>query len=84
MCNGILAGLVSVTGSCGNINNVSAIVIGLLGGVLYNYSAKLVEYVEVDDPLDAFSVHGVCGIWGVINVGIFDKKYGLIHGNGFN
>ena len=54
MCNGILAGLVSVTGSCGNINNVSAIVIGLLGGVLYNYSAKLVKYVEVDDPLDAF------------------------------
>ena len=84
MCNGILSGLVSVTGSCGNINNGYAIIIGFFGGVFYTFAAKLVAYLKIDDPLDAFSVHGVCGIWGVINVGLFDKTYGLFYGNGFH
>jgi len=69
--NGILAGLVSVTAPCAVIVPATAIPIGCLGGLLCWGSSKLLEKLEIDDPLDAFSVHGVCGCWGVISVGIF-------------
>eukprot|EP01083_Nonionella_stella_P211392 764372_1 len=72
VCNGVLAGLVSVTGPCAVIKPWAAICIGLLGGILYWLSSNLLSrIIKIDDPLDAFSVHGMCGFWGVISVGIF-------------
>merc|ERR1711881_267262 len=72
LCNGILAGLVSVTAPCSNVESGSAVLIGLLGGFLFVGSAALIKKLKIDDPVDAFSVHGACGIWGCIAAALFD------------
>jgi ammonium transporter, Amt family len=70
--NGFLVGLVAITAPCAFVNPVFACVIGLVAGVLVCVSVSFVERVlKVDDPVGAVSVHGVCGIWGVISVGLF-------------
>jgi len=89
LCNGILAGLVSITAGTGNVYPWAAMVMGFLGGFVYLASSKIVLYVcKVDDPLDAFSVHGACGFWGVIAAALFASPdlgsgvTGLFYGNG--
>ncbi|HKM83542.1 MAG TPA: ammonium transporter [Candidatus Acidoferrum sp.] len=70
--NGFLAGLVAITAPSGFVNPVGAVIIGLVAGVLVCLSVAFVERVlRVDDPVGAVSVHGTCGIWGVISVGLF-------------
>ncbi len=70
--NGFLAGLVAVTAPSGFINPVGAAIIGLIAGVLVCISVAFVERVlKIDDPVGAVSVHGACGIWGVISLGLF-------------
>jgi len=71
ICNGVLAALVSITAPCAVVKPVTSILIGCIGGALCWAASKLLEKLEIDDPLDAFPVHGVCGAWGVISVGIF-------------
>merc|ERR1719443_1177246 len=72
LCNGILAGLVSVTAPCSNVESGSAVLIGLLGGFIFVGSSNLIKKLKIDDPVDAFSVHGACGIWGCIAAALFD------------
>merc|ERR1739848_224017 len=72
LCNGILAGLVSVTAPCSNVESGCAVLIGFLGGFVYFGSAALIKKVGIDDPVDAFSVHGACGIWGCLAAALFD------------
>ncbi len=69
--NGVLAGLVSITAGCDVIVGGSAVLAGLIGGVLVVFSVLFFDRVRVDDPVGAISVHGVCGIWGTLAVGIF-------------
>ena len=70
--NGFLAGLVAITAPCAFVNPVSATIIGAIAGVLVCVSVTFVERVmRVDDPVGAVSVHGACGLWGVISVGLF-------------
>jgi len=71
VCNGILAGLVSITAPCSVVAPGSAIVIGVIGGLLYYGFSRLMITLKIDDPLDAAAVHGCCGFWGVISVAIF-------------
>ncbi|MFD0958583.1 ammonium transporter [Paenibacillus chungangensis] len=71
MLNGTLAGLVAITASCAFVDPWSAVVIGLVAGVLVFYSVKLFEKLKVDDPIYALSVHGMAGIWGTLANGIF-------------
>lgn len=79
--NGALAGLVAVTAPCAVISAPSAILIGAIGGILVVLSIFAVENMGIDDPVGAFSVHGVNGIWGLIAVGLFaDGTYGDITG----
>ncbi|MCM0084110.1 ammonium transporter [Geomonas sp. Red32] len=80
--NGLLAGLVAITAPCAFVTSVSAVVIGGLAGALCCLSVFFFERVmKVDDPVGAISVHGVCGLWGVISLGLFaDGTYG----DGFN
>jgi Amt family ammonium transporter len=72
LCNGILAGLVSITAPCSNVESGSAVLIGLLGGFIFVGSAALIKKIKIDDPVDAFSVHGACGIWGCLAAALFD------------
>merc|ERR1712113_84240 len=68
---GILAGLVSITAGCNVVSPEGSVGIGVLGGLVYSGSSVALKRLRIDDPLDAFSVHGACGIWGVIAVGFF-------------
>lgn len=70
-CNGVLAGLVSITAPCAVIQPELSIVIGFIGGLIYYGFSNLMIRLQIDDPLDAAAVHGACGFWGVISVGIF-------------
>ena len=69
--NGILAGLVSITASCAVVNSWHAFIIGMIGAFVVYGASKLLLKLQIDDPLDAFPVHGCCGLWGVIATGIF-------------
>jgi Amt family ammonium transporter len=76
--NGMLAGLVAITAPCAFVNSVSAFIIGAVAGLLVCVSVFFVERtLKVDDPVGAISVHGTCGAWGVISLGILaDGTYG--------
>ena len=77
-CNGMLAGLVAITAPCAFVSPISAVVIGMLAGVLVCVGVLFNERViKVDDPCGAISVHGYCGFLGAVCVGIFaDGTYG--------
>ncbi len=77
-CNGMLAGLVAITAPCAFVSPTSAVVIGILAGVLVCVGVLFNERViKVDDPCGAISVHGYCGWLGAVCVGIFaDGTYG--------
>jgi Amt family ammonium transporter len=70
--NGLLAGLVAITAPSGFVSTFGAAVIGFVAGVLVCLSVAFVEsFLKVDDPVGAISVHGTCGLWGVLSVGLF-------------
>lgn len=70
--NGVLAGLVAITAPCGSVENWAAIVIGLIaGGIVYAGVMFNESVLKVDDPVGAIAVHGYCGTWGLLSVGIF-------------
>ena len=77
-CNGMLAGLVAITAPCAFVAPWAACLIGVIAGFLVCYSVEFFDKVlKIDDPCGAISVHGVCGAWGVIAVGLFaDGTYG--------
>merc|ERR1719409_829497 len=72
LCNGILAGLVSITAPCSNVETGSAFLIGIIGGFVYTGASALLQKLKIDDPLDAFAVHGAAGIWGCFAAALFD------------
>lgn len=78
MCNGMLAGLVAITAPCAFVNSLGAVLVGAIAGVLVVASVFFVERVlKLDDPVGAISVHGTCGSWGVLSVGLFaNGSYG--------
>jgi len=70
--NGLLAGLVAITAPSGFVNPTSSAIIGFIAGVLVCLSVSFIENkLKVDDPVGAISVHGACGLWGVLSVGLF-------------
>jgi ammonium transporter, Amt family len=77
-CNGMLAGLVAITAPCAFVSPTSATIIGVIAGVIVCYGVLFFErVVKVDDPCGAISVHGLCGWFGAVSVGIFaDGAYG--------
>ena len=78
MCNGMLAGLVAITAPCAYVGTGSALLIGVVAGVLVVEAAFYVERVlRVDDPVGAIAVHGANGAWGCVALGLFaDGTYG--------
>ena len=88
-CNSLLGGLVGITAGCSVVEPYAAIVIGFLAAVVYHAASCMMRKLKIDDPLDAFAVHGACGIFGVWIVGFFCTKeysyavegeYGLFYG----
>jgi len=89
--NGILAGLVSITAGCANLTMTGSWLAGLVGGIIVVFSVSALDAAEIDDPVGAFSVHGVCGVWGTLVIGLwgFDIQgtgdaLGLFNGGGFS
>ena len=88
LASGTVAGLVAITPAAGFVNMPASLLIGLGAGVLGFYSvAKLKQKIGFDDSLDAFGVHGMCGIWGALATGLFanpainEAGRGLFYGN---
>ena len=69
--NGALAGLVGITANCDSVTNIESIIIGIVAGFLVVGGIMLLEKLKIDDPVGAWPVHGLCGIWGGIATGIF-------------
>src|SRR5216117_4024269 len=78
LANGTLAGLVAITAPCAFVTAPSAVLIGGAAGVLVCASVFFVERrLRIDDPVGAISVHGTCGLWGILSVGLLaDGTYG--------
>jgi ammonium transporter, Amt family len=78
MVNGMLAGLVAITAPCAFTSPAWSAVIGVIAAVLVIYAAEFIEHrLKIDDPVGAIAVHGVCGTFGVLAVGIFaNGSYG--------
>ncbi|HSR87588.1 MAG TPA: ammonium transporter, partial [Pontiella sp.] len=74
--NGVLAGLVGITANCDGVSNVEAIIIGAVAGILVVFGVKLLDKLKIDDPVGAFPVHGLCGVWGGIATAIFGSYDG--------
>jgi Amt family ammonium transporter len=56
-----------------------ALVIGPFGSILFMLSKKMLIKLDVDDMHNQFALHGICGLWGLIAVGIFNGQKGLVH-----
>lgn len=76
--NGSLAGLVAITAGCAFVGPKSAILIGLIGGVLVILATGWIDKLKVDDPVGAVAVHGFNGVFGTLAVGLFDLSEGLL------
>jgi len=98
--NGFLAGLVAITAPCYWVTPTASILIGAIAGVLMVFAVEGIEWLRIDDPIGAVAVHGACGIFGTLAVGLFAsgdfglpgaegadlsvKVTGLLYGGGFD
>jgi len=83
--NGALAGLVGITAGCDVVSPFGALLIGLISGAIVVLSVLFIDRkLKIDDPVGAVSVHGVCGVWGTLAVGLFSINNGLFYGGGFH
>jgi ammonium transporter, Amt family len=76
--NGFLAGLVAITCPCYWVTPTGAVLLGGVAGVVVVLGVELLEWLRIDDPIGAVPVHGICGIWGTLSLGLFAcGKYGV-------
>jgi len=75
--NGALAGLVAITAGCDIMSPAMAALTGAIGGVIVVFSCLAIERMGVDDPVGAVSVHGVCGAWGTLAIGLLSSEAGM-------
>ena len=73
--NGILAGLVGITAGADQVSWMEAVLIGLIAGAIVVFAIVLIDRIKIDDPVGAISVHGICGIWGTLAVGLFSSNH---------
>jgi Amt family ammonium transporter len=92
--NGLLAGLVGITAGCASLSGWGAVITGAIAGLVVVVAVFGIDRLRVDDPVGAISVHGICGVWGTLAVGLFSVadvtlddgtlivKQGLFYGGG--
>lgn len=79
--NGVLCGLVAITGNCAFTEAWASIVIAGTSPIWYCLSLRVLTKLGIDDPSEAFPIHGPCGAWGILMCGIFDINNGVVYGN---
>ncbi|WP_047155196.1 ammonium transporter [Aneurinibacillus tyrosinisolvens] len=94
MLNGVLAALVAITAACAFVEPWASVVIGAVAGIITFFTSLYFERKGIDDPIYAFSVHGIAGIWGTLSTGFFASprlveqtaigKAGLFYGGGWH
>ena len=81
--NASLAGLVAITAGCDVVDPFGAAIIGIVAGILVILSVEFFDkIVKIDDPVGAISVHGACGCFGTLAIGLFNTENGLFYGGG--
>jgi len=81
LITGILAGLVSVTAACHALSPKTAVICGIIGAILAMWATDLLPKIGIDDAVNAFPVHGVAGIWGVVAFAMFAPESELLAGS---
>ena len=83
--NGFLAGLVGITANADIVSPMGALAIGFIAGIIVVFSVIFFDKIKIDDPVGAISVHGICGIWGILASAIFEvvpegaeKQFGIV------
>ena len=82
--NGALGGLVAITAGCAFVTPVSSLLIGAAAGALIIWAVPFFDRIHADDPVGAIAVHGVCGTFGTVAVGLFAQNGGLFYGGGLH
>ncbi len=80
LSNGLITGLIAVSGSPGTIPSWGSLLIGILSAFIYSFYAWAIRKLKLDDPIEAFAVNFTGGTWGLVAVGWFDYKNGIIYG----
>lgn len=80
--NGVLIGLVAITGCCDVVEPWYAFIIGIIAGFFYILGCKVLDWLHIDDPCEASAVHMFGGIWGTLATGLFHNTTGLFYGHG--
>lgn len=84
LCNGILAGLVSITSGCASVAPWAAVLIGIAAAILFNLAEEaILKFAKVDDPLSASAMHGAIGIFGVLMPPLFGKESHVLQSTGW-
>lgn len=79
LCNGSIAGMVSICAGANQVRPWASILIGLIGGAVYRVYAEVVDWMLIDDPVQAIAVHFGGGTWGVVSVALFSQTHGLFY-----
>ena len=83
--NAVLGGLVGITAGAADISPLGSVIVGLVSGVLLVIAVEIIDAkLKVDDPVGAIAVHGVCGIWGTLAVGLFSTSTGFFYTGSFS
>lgn len=72
--NCLLAGLVSITAGCATFYPYISLLVGMVGAAVYMGASRAMVWLRIDDPLDAVAIHGACGLWGLLAVGLFSAR----------
>lgn len=75
----MFAGLIASSAPCGFVDQLGAVIIGIISGLIFSLCTKLVKRFEIDDPLVITQTHLACGIWGVLSVGFLHRETGLLY-----
>ena len=82
LMNGAMSGLVGVTAGCATIDPAGAVVVGVVGGILYLGASNLLLQLRIDDAIDGVPIHAVAGIWGLLSTGLLSTPDALLQAYG--